>query len=41
MVFLNTTVVQGSKGATLLPWKLYNATPFEVSFIIFILLLLN
>ena len=32
MVFLSATVVQGSKGATLLPWKLYNATPFEVSF---------
>jgi len=31
MVFLSATVVQGSKGATLLPWKLYNATPFEVS----------
>jgi len=33
MVFLSATVVQGSKGATLLPWKVYNATPFEVSFI--------
>jgi len=33
MVFFSATVIQGSKGATLLPWKLYNATPFEVSFI--------
>ena len=33
MVFLSATVVQGSKGTTFLPWKLYNATPFEVSFI--------
>ena len=33
MVFLSATVVQGSKGATLLPWKLYNVTLFEVSFI--------
>jgi len=33
MVFFSATEVQGSKGATLSPWKLYNATPFEVSFI--------
>jgi len=33
MVFLSATAVKGSQGATLLPWKLYNATPFEVSFI--------
>jgi len=29
IVFLSATVVQGSKGATLLPRKLYNATPLR------------
>jgi len=33
MVFLSATVVQGSKDTTLLPWKLYEATPFEVGFV--------